>query len=805
MADIQRGSFRPVAAPRDTVAVQQRSLERGALPVQEVAPLAPNGIVMSAAPAAGPSGLEQLGAALSSFSPGVSALLGQRQIKKKKEDGVEAELLALRDNTMSWAEAVKADPSLAEKSPYFRKAYRARTARNRIQHQSGELLTEYYSSPLAASDDPAAVERWLVDGLKPVIDSAGTPEERVAMLEEANAVSQKFVNAHRKNAVTNLVYNNMASIGVSLGTTLDNFMLQGPAYQMPGDPDAEGAYYSALRGHESGGRNIKTAYEGGSAFGVYQITKGTWSGLIKRHPDLGLTEADRLTPEGQSKAIPALTAEFAAAIRQGGFVDTDKNVYMAHFLGGEGAVQFLRGLESNPNAPATAYASAEAVKANRNVFYTKDGRARTAQEVYARQTARFSAGITHRTDTDGLMDTSATIPALSGEIAQLEESARMQGVAPSAVNSMVITAVTGAMIEYGDPSLADAIMQPRPDGTPGAGMTLEGRQAIEQAKAQILNNQVKEENSRYAAEQRDEKVQNKAILQQVGDVLLEQLDNGETPTLPASLLREMNSISPDLADKGVKLAKSLQSFSTAEDTTAVAAFSAQVYQGTANAIDVVNKVAEGVINDPSTIRNLLSAAARNEQSSVLSRPIVRSYLSDIGDLVGDPLFESGVFQNPEKAAQATHALQNSVIRFEEQHPGASEADYAEFLAKETEVIVTRFKPDSDYALYGPGYNAAGQSDTPDRLAPRQDEAPVKVDTSRADSQEDGAVVPPHEGFNWMEKPAFKDTDSLLNSYRLFLGGDNSAAFSQWVLKLDLQTPEDIQKFVTYQKHLVRSQ
>jgi len=65
------------------------------------------------------------------------------------------------------------------------------------------------------------------------------------------------------------------------------------------------------------------------------------------------------------------------------------NTYLAHFLGLGGAKRFLTGFEQNPNQPVSNLVSPEAMAANRNVFFNRDGSMRTAQQVYDRQTANF--------------------------------------------------------------------------------------------------------------------------------------------------------------------------------------------------------------------------------------------------------------------------------------------------------------------------------------------------------------------------------------------------------------------------------
>ncbi|WP_137391435.1 hypothetical protein [Rhodoligotrophos defluvii] len=159
------------------------------------------------------------------------------------------------------------------------------------------------------------------------------------------------------------------------------------ASRLTGRPNA--AYYDRLRAAESGGRNVPNAAGTSSAFGPFQFTEGTWRDLIAKHPDLGLKPADRFSPDAQERAIAAFTRDNAAALKAAGHAPTDGNLYLAHFLGAAGAVKFLDGLRSDPNAAASGYAAPDAVSANPAVFRKADGRPRSAEEVYRLLTARF--------------------------------------------------------------------------------------------------------------------------------------------------------------------------------------------------------------------------------------------------------------------------------------------------------------------------------------------------------------------------------------------------------------------------------
>jgi hypothetical protein len=67
------------------------------------------------------------------------------------------------------------------------------------------------------------------------------------------------------------------------------------------------------------------------------------------------------------------------------------DLYMAHFLGAGGATRFLRAHDSNPNGTAAA-SFPDAARANRNVFYKRDGSARSFAEVRNFMAGKLGAG-----------------------------------------------------------------------------------------------------------------------------------------------------------------------------------------------------------------------------------------------------------------------------------------------------------------------------------------------------------------------------------------------------------------------------
>jgi hypothetical protein len=144
-----------------------------------------------------------------------------------------------------------------------------------------------------------------------------------------------------------------------------------------------------------------------SATGLYQFTKQTWLATVKQHGGAhGLgwaASAIQAHPGGSFRvddpaqrhailelrndpeAAAAMAAEFAAdnsefLREQTGRAPEPVDLYLAHFLGAQGAAQFLEAHQANP-ATIAATLLPRAAAANRNIFYKADGAARSVAEI----------------------------------------------------------------------------------------------------------------------------------------------------------------------------------------------------------------------------------------------------------------------------------------------------------------------------------------------------------------------------------------------------------------------------------------
>ncbi len=143
-----------------------------------------------------------------------------------------------------------------------------------------------------------------------------------------------------------------------------------------------------------------------SATGLFQFIESTWMSMVKQHGDkYGLSNyASKIDANGRVsdsntrreilnlRKNPEISSYMAAEFANGNHEYLKKHVggnigstelYMAHFLGANGASNFLNAMKKSPNMIAADIFPREA-RANRNVFYdSKNGTPRSLNQIYA--------------------------------------------------------------------------------------------------------------------------------------------------------------------------------------------------------------------------------------------------------------------------------------------------------------------------------------------------------------------------------------------------------------------------------------
>jgi len=153
---------------------------------------------------------------------------------------------------------------------------------------------------------------------------------------------------------------------------------------------AGGSYEDRLISQESGGDPSARAGTS-SATGLAQFTDSTWRAVVNSSAGraAGLTLDGRTDPEQARAGLRIFTGWNRNDLVKAGFEPTEKNLYIAHFLGAAGATKFLGALRDDPTQSA-AELLPDAAAANKRVFYRRDGTARSVEEVYRNHTRRFT-------------------------------------------------------------------------------------------------------------------------------------------------------------------------------------------------------------------------------------------------------------------------------------------------------------------------------------------------------------------------------------------------------------------------------
>ena len=173
-------------------------------------------------------------------------------------------------------------------------------------------------------------------------------------------------------------------------------------------------YMMATAASESG-FNSRAKAVGSSATGLYQFTETSWLETVKRHgarhglakeaaaindrgkvPDAKI-RLEILSLRTDAKLSAAMAAEFSSDNKLAlesrlGREISGSELYLAHFLGSEGATKFIKSVEKNTQQPAAELFPAAAA-ANPSVFYDKkSGDAKTVGEIYQ----KFSQSINQK-------------------------------------------------------------------------------------------------------------------------------------------------------------------------------------------------------------------------------------------------------------------------------------------------------------------------------------------------------------------------------------------------------------------------
>ena len=198
----------------------------------------------------------------------------------------------------------------------------------------------------------------------------------------------------------------MLAEAITSGTTNRSDILAA-LHQASDATGSDFAYLLSTATRESGLKNQAQATTS-SACGLFQFVEQTWLGMIKQHgAKYGLgsyANAIQQTSDGRYQAASPADRSAILALRNdpkvsalmaGEYANETKaslegtlgrsvcngELYAAHFLGPDAACRLIQLSNSQPQLSA-ADAFPKAASANKNVFYHRDGTAKTVREVY---------------------------------------------------------------------------------------------------------------------------------------------------------------------------------------------------------------------------------------------------------------------------------------------------------------------------------------------------------------------------------------------------------------------------------------
>jgi hypothetical protein len=221
----------------------------------------------------------------------------------------------------------------------------------------------------------------------------------------------------------------MAAGSIGLGAQAGGYEIRSDVLtgiqQASANTGVDFAFLMAQAAKESG-FNPDAKAKTSSASGLYQFVEQTWLSVVRKHgaeyglgdmaskikiaEDGSLKVADRalrqeiLDLRRDPTIAAAMAAEHAADNEERLDAKLDREVtpvdlYLAHFLGLKGAVNFLRAMEADPDQSAAAI-SPRAAAANKAVFYNADGTPRSLKQIYDRFERRIETEMAAFDDLD---------------------------------------------------------------------------------------------------------------------------------------------------------------------------------------------------------------------------------------------------------------------------------------------------------------------------------------------------------------------------------------------------------------------
>lgn len=222
---VEKAPFRPQATPVSTVG-RPRIFQRGPRPVEPARPQAP----YQPEPPALPEPLEnrtgyQLAQALTMLGANAAKLYPQyveQQATKDLREGSEA-YDTLDDPRMvkSWADAVAEGLVSPNASPWFKRGFTERIARNRAMEMGLRLREEYTNSSIRGSTNPTDIIEWMAEKTDEYLGEIEDPILRRSMQPEVQRIRDELISLHVRNSSTNARKQSYDEFTTAIGLAID--------------------------------------------------------------------------------------------------------------------------------------------------------------------------------------------------------------------------------------------------------------------------------------------------------------------------------------------------------------------------------------------------------------------------------------------------------------------------------------------------------------------------------------------------------------------------------------------------------
>jgi hypothetical protein len=271
---------------------------------------------------------------------------------------------------------------------------------------------------------------------------------------------------------------------------------------------------------------------------------------------------------------------------------------------------------------------------------------------------------------------------INDKLSDIETRAKLQGVAGSDLNDMLIQAVTMKAKELNDPRILEVLDTHR--GNHSAGLTLRGREAIERAKAEIVADWAASESRAWTQHQRAARAEADRIK---GELVRAALEDPTTP-LDKAMLAQLSALDPDAVSGVLGLARGLAGDSERMSPGEVAGAYWLVLNDPDPMMAVLRMAASGELRDPQLAKSLIGYAEGRAGASFLTLPAVARAEQRLTDYF--PKTEFNMPKDPAGLANAQFEFVQAMADFQAKNPSASPTEAGEYAWKKAAEIAGKW-------------------------------------------------------------------------------------------------------------------